>query len=129
MLHEGNEAQGKSGKQGWLIARRCIAIATHQGGSINLGSQIFPDFVQVQTVFFIIHDFRIVCLKLIINIVSRYRLRAICRLGLFWLNQHSNPIIGFRAASLYALVFGIDLNRIAFDGITLVAEPGVTGHN
>jgi hypothetical protein len=29
-----------------------------QGGSINLGSQIFPDIVQVQTVFFIIHDFR-----------------------------------------------------------------------
>jgi hypothetical protein len=28
-----------------------------QGGSINLGSQICPDFVQVQTVFFIIHSF------------------------------------------------------------------------
>ena len=59
MLHEGNEAQGKYGKQGWSIARRCIAIATHQGGSIKIGSQIFPDFVQVQTVFFLIHDFRV----------------------------------------------------------------------
>jgi hypothetical protein len=27
MLHEGNEVQGKYGKQGWLIARRCIAVA------------------------------------------------------------------------------------------------------
>jgi len=34
-----------------------------QGESINLGSQIFPDFVQVQTVFFVIYDFRVVCLK------------------------------------------------------------------
>jgi hypothetical protein len=67
-LHEGNEAQGKYGKQGWSIARRCIAIAMDQGGSIKIAyrdvggratqerlagsSQIFPDFVQVQTVFF-----------------------------------------------------------------------------
>jgi hypothetical protein len=57
-LHEGNEVQGKYGKQGWSIARRCIAVATHQGGSIKIGSQIFPDFVQVQTVSFAIHDFR-----------------------------------------------------------------------
>jgi len=27
ILHEGNEAQGKYGKQCWLIARRCIAVA------------------------------------------------------------------------------------------------------
>ena len=63
-----------------------------QGGSIKIAyrdvggramqeqlagsSQIFPDFVQVQTVFFIIHDFVSNWLKLIINIVSRYRLRA-----------------------------------------------------
>jgi hypothetical protein len=52
MLHEGNEDQGKYGKQGWSIARRCIAIAMDQGGSIKIGRQIFPDFVQVQTVFF-----------------------------------------------------------------------------
>jgi len=58
-LHEGNEVQGKYGKQGWSIARRCIAIAMDQGGSIKIGSQIFPDFVQGQTVFFVIHDFRI----------------------------------------------------------------------
>jgi hypothetical protein len=58
MLHEGNEVQGKYGKQGWTIARRCIAVAMDQGGSIKIGSQIFPDFVQVQTVFFVIHDFR-----------------------------------------------------------------------
>jgi hypothetical protein len=57
-LHEGNEDQGKYGKQGWSIARRCIAVATHQGGSIKIGSQILPDFVQVQTVSFAIHDFR-----------------------------------------------------------------------
>jgi len=43
ILLEGNEVQGKYG---------------NQGGSIKIGSQIFPDFVQVQTVFFIIHDFR-----------------------------------------------------------------------
>jgi len=59
ILHEGNEAQGKYGKQGWLIARRCIAVAMDQGGSIKIDSQIFPDFVQVQTVFFIIHDLRV----------------------------------------------------------------------
>jgi len=29
-----------------------------QGGSIKIGRQILPDFVQVQTVFLIIHDFR-----------------------------------------------------------------------
>jgi len=58
-LHEGNEAQEKSGKQGWLIARRCIAIAMDQGGSTKIGSQIFPDFVQVQTGFLDIHDFRV----------------------------------------------------------------------
>jgi hypothetical protein len=48
ILHEGNEAQGKSGGQSWTIARRCIAIATHQGGSFKIGRQIFPDFVQAQ---------------------------------------------------------------------------------
>jgi len=52
MLHEGNEDQGKSGKQGWTIVRRCIAIATHQGGSSRIGSQIFPEFVQAQIVNF-----------------------------------------------------------------------------
>jgi hypothetical protein len=52
MLHEGNEDQGKFGKQGWLITRRCIAIAMHQGGSTKIGSQIFPGFVQAQTVIF-----------------------------------------------------------------------------
>jgi len=52
MLHEGNEDQGKYGKQDWFIARRFIAIAMDQGGSINLGSQIFPEFVQAQTVIF-----------------------------------------------------------------------------
>jgi hypothetical protein len=46
-MHEGNQAQGKYGKQGWSIARRCIAVAMDQGGSIKIGSQIFPDFVQV----------------------------------------------------------------------------------
>jgi hypothetical protein len=29
-----------------------------QGGSVKIGSQIFPDFVQVQTVFINFHDFR-----------------------------------------------------------------------
>jgi hypothetical protein len=43
MLHEGNDSQEKYGKQGWLIARRCIAVAMDQGGSIKIGSQIFPD--------------------------------------------------------------------------------------
>jgi hypothetical protein len=50
MLHEGNEYQGKYGNQGWSIARRCIAIAMDQGGSIKIGSQIFPEFVQAQNV-------------------------------------------------------------------------------
>ena len=39
MLHEGNECQGKYGKQDWLIARRCIAVAMGEpdkGGSINI---------------------------------------------------------------------------------------------
>jgi hypothetical protein len=52
MLHEGNEVQGIAGKQGWLIARRFIAIAMDQGGSIKIGSQIFPEFVQAHTVIF-----------------------------------------------------------------------------
>ena len=51
-MHEGNEDQGKYGKQGWSIARRCIAIAMDQGESIKIGSQIFPEFVQAQTVIF-----------------------------------------------------------------------------
>jgi len=57
MLHEGNEDQGKYGKQGWSIARRFIAIAMDQGGSIKMGSikigrQIYLEFVQAQTVIF-----------------------------------------------------------------------------
>jgi hypothetical protein len=32
ILHEGNEAQGKYGKQGCSIARRCIAIAMDKRG-------------------------------------------------------------------------------------------------
>ena len=51
ILHEGNEVQGKYGKQGWSIARRCIAIAMDQGGSIEIDSQIFTESVQIQTVF------------------------------------------------------------------------------
>jgi len=31
----------------------------NQGGSINIGSQIFPEFVQVQTVFFVFHRIRV----------------------------------------------------------------------
>ncbi|MBE9543332.1 MAG: hypothetical protein IMF02_02475 [Proteobacteria bacterium] len=74
-MREGNEVQGKYGKQGWSIALRCIAVAMDQGGLIKIAykdvggratqeqlagsSQIFPEFVQVQTVFFIIYDFRI----------------------------------------------------------------------
>jgi hypothetical protein len=50
MLHEGNETQGKYGKQGRTIARRPIALAMGQGGSFEIGSHIFPEFVQVQTV-------------------------------------------------------------------------------
>jgi hypothetical protein len=52
MMHEGNEDQGKYGKQGWLIVRRCIAIAMDQGGSIKIGSQVFPEFVQAQAEIF-----------------------------------------------------------------------------
>jgi len=80
MLHEGNESQGKYGKQYWLIARRCIAVAMDQGGSINIGSQIFPEFVQVQTVFFTFHCFQPNYLNLLIKVISRHRLRAICGL-------------------------------------------------
>jgi hypothetical protein len=65
MLHEGNEAQGKFGKQYWLIARRCIAIAMDQGGSINIGSQVFSGFVQVENVFSAFHEFS--CLIILIN--------------------------------------------------------------
>jgi hypothetical protein len=72
-LHEGNEDQGKYGKQGWSIARRCIAIAMDQGGSIKIAyrdvggratqgavaesSQIFLEFVQAQTEFLIMLTF------------------------------------------------------------------------
>jgi len=59
MLHEGNKSQGKYGKQDWLIVRRCIAVAMDQGGSINISSQIFPEFVQVQTVFFVFHHIHV----------------------------------------------------------------------
>ena len=57
MLREGNEVQGKCGKQGLSIARRCIAIAMDQGGLTEIGSQIYPEFVQVQTVNFIVLTF------------------------------------------------------------------------
>ncbi len=73
MLHGGNEVQGKYGKQGWLIVRRFIAVAMDQGGSAKIAytdvggratqellaesSQIFSEFVQVQTVYFKKHDF------------------------------------------------------------------------
>ena len=93
-MHEGNEEQGKYGKQGWSIACKFIAVAMGEsdkgkdpvdlypdervahgwatldqpawqesqaqvkGESINIGSQIFPVFVQVQSVFFISHGFR-----------------------------------------------------------------------
>ncbi len=43
ILHEGNEAQGKYGKQGWLIVRRFIAVAmdacTDAGGRAKQGCQ------------------------------------------------------------------------------------------
>jgi len=67
MLHEGNEDQEKYGKQGWPIARRCIAVAMDQGGSAKIGRQIFPDFVQVQTTNFIIHKNDIKLLNLTNN--------------------------------------------------------------
>ena len=41
---------GQAGKAGWAIDRRAIAIAMGQGGSFEIGSQIFPEFVQIQTV-------------------------------------------------------------------------------
>ncbi len=80
MLYEGNEVQGKYGKQGCSITRRCIAVATHQGGSTNLGSQIFPEFVQVQTGpdgLFIHYN---LSSKIFKKLDSVYRLRAICEL-------------------------------------------------
>ena len=36
--------------EGWSITRRCIAITMDQGGSARIGRQIFPEFVQAQTV-------------------------------------------------------------------------------
>jgi hypothetical protein len=83
MLHEGNESQEKFGKQGWLIARRCIAVAMDQGGSIKIGSQIFPEFVQVQTEFLYSVIFAPNYLILLLKVTSRYRLRAICGLVRF----------------------------------------------
>ncbi len=80
ILHDGNEAQGKYGKQCWLIARRCIAVATHQGGSIKIDSQIFPDFVQVQTVISVSYNFCVQLFALLIKEISCHRLRAICGL-------------------------------------------------
>ena len=80
ILHEGNEVQGNYGKQYWSIARRCIAVATHQGGSIKIGSQIFPDFVQVQTVISVSYNFCAQLFALVIKEISCHRLRAICGL-------------------------------------------------
>jgi len=42
MLHEGNEAQGKYGKQGWFIARRCIAIAMGEPDKGKDPADLFP---------------------------------------------------------------------------------------
>jgi len=42
--------------------------------AIDPGSQIFPDFVQVQTVFSVIYDIRAQLFVLLINILSLYRL-------------------------------------------------------
>jgi hypothetical protein len=66
------------------IAYRDVAMRRSDGRATQeqlAGSrQIFSDFVQVQTVFFVIHDFRAVCMKFMINFISRYRLHAICGL-------------------------------------------------
>jgi len=51
-LYEGNEDQGKFGKQDWSIAGRCIAIAMDQGGLIKPGRHIFSEFVQAHSVIF-----------------------------------------------------------------------------
>ncbi len=42
MLHEGNEVQGKYGKQGWLIARRCIAVAMGEPDKGKDPVDLFP---------------------------------------------------------------------------------------
>ena len=39
MLHEGNEVQGKCGKQGLSIARGCIAVAMDQGDRRRLAAR------------------------------------------------------------------------------------------
>jgi len=73
---KGTKLRGNlANKVGRSITRRCIAIATHQGGSIKIAyrdvggratqeqlagsSQIFPEFVQVQTAFLDTLDFRV----------------------------------------------------------------------
>ncbi len=43
ILHEGNEEQGKSGKQGWSIARRFIAIAMGESDKGKDPVDLFPD--------------------------------------------------------------------------------------
>jgi hypothetical protein len=47
---KGTKIREKYGKQVWLIARRCIAVAMDQGGSSKIGRQVFPEFVQAQAV-------------------------------------------------------------------------------
>jgi len=42
ILHEGNEDQGKSGKQNWLIARRCIAVAMGESDKGKDPVDLFP---------------------------------------------------------------------------------------
>ncbi len=42
MLHEGNEVQGKYGKQGWLIVRRCIAVAMGESDKGKDPVDLFP---------------------------------------------------------------------------------------
>jgi hypothetical protein len=76
-----------------------------QGGSIKIGRQIFPDFVQVQTVFFIVHEIRAVCLKFKINFISRYRLHVICGLDYLTNGETGMPYYLYKISSLD----GIDL--------------------
>jgi hypothetical protein len=40
MLHEGFEAQGATGKAGWTIGHRVIAVAMAQGGAFKMRSQV-----------------------------------------------------------------------------------------
>jgi hypothetical protein len=60
MLNEGNKYQGEYGKQGRLLDGRAPTVGAFRRRQEQLAgsSQIFPEFVLVQPVYFVFHHIR-----------------------------------------------------------------------